>query len=65
MMIELTIPMPARFSVNLPDQINEDLQKWADKEGRPKANLAAFLIELAVRAQFPDKYPTADKGSTK
>jgi predicted transcriptional regulator len=49
--------MPARFSVTLPDQINKDLQEWADKEGRPKANLTAFLIESAVRARFPDRYP--------
>jgi CopG-like RHH_1 or ribbon-helix-helix domain, RHH_5 len=47
----------AKFSVNVPDQIGEDLQRWADEEGRPRANLAAFLIELAVRQKYPDKYP--------
>lgn len=51
--------MPARFSVTLPDQINKDLQEWADKEGRPKANLTAFLIESAVRTRFPERYPDA------
>ncbi|NEQ33190.1 MAG: hypothetical protein F6K04_19695 [Leptolyngbya sp. SIO4C5] len=50
--------MPVRFSVTLPDQINKDLQEWADREGRPKANLTAFVIEAAVRAQFPDRYPS-------
>lgn len=49
--------MPVRFSVTLPDQINKDLQEWADKEGRPKANLTAFLIESAVRSRFPERYP--------
>ncbi|MEM1278503.1 MAG: hypothetical protein AAGG53_00480 [Cyanobacteria bacterium P01_H01_bin.152] len=55
--------MPVRFSVTLPDQINKDLQEWADKEGRPKANLTAFLIESAVRARFPDRYPDAQSKS--
>jgi len=47
----------AKFSVNVPDQIGEDLQRWADQEGRPRANLAAFLVELAVRQKYPEKYP--------
>lgn len=47
----------AKFSVNVPDSIGDDLQRWAEEEGRPRANLAAFLIELAVRQKFPEKYP--------
>jgi hypothetical protein len=47
----------AKFSVNVPDEIGEDLQRWADQEGRPRANLAAFLVELAVRQKYPEKYP--------
>lgn len=46
-----------RFSVNLPDTLDDDLQRWADEESRPKANLAALLIELAIRQKYPDKYP--------
>jgi hypothetical protein len=46
-----------RFSINLPDTLDEDLQRWADEESRPKANLAAFLVELAVRQKYPEKYP--------
>jgi CopG-like RHH_1 or ribbon-helix-helix domain, RHH_5 len=46
-----------RFSVNLPDTLDDDLQQWADEESRPKANLAALLIELALRQKYPEKYP--------
>ncbi len=47
----------ARFTVVIPDEIAADLQSWADYEGRPRANLAAYLIELGVRSKYPDKYP--------
>lgn len=47
----------AKFSINVPDEIGEDLTRWASEEGRPRANLAAFLIELAVRQKYPEKYP--------
>lgn len=46
-----------RFSVNLSDTLDDDLQLWADEESRPKANLAALLIELAIRQKYPEKYP--------
>jgi CopG-like RHH_1 or ribbon-helix-helix domain, RHH_5 len=46
-----------RVMVTLPDSISADLEAWADEEGRPTANLAAFLVEQAVRAKFPEKYP--------
>ena len=49
--------MTDRFTVNLPDAIGEDLGKWAESEGRKKASLAAFLLELAVRQKYPEKYP--------
>ena len=49
--------MTDRFTVNLPDSIGSDLEKWAESEGRKKASLAAFLIELAVRQKYPEKYP--------
>ena len=56
-MIQASQANMAKFSVNVPDQIGEDLQRWADQEGRPRANLAAFLVELAVRHKYPEKYP--------
>jgi hypothetical protein len=56
-MIEVSQAVMAKFSINVPEQIGEDLQRWADEEGRPRANLAAFLVELAVRQKYPEKYP--------
>ena len=47
----------SKFSVNIPDEVATDLQQWADEEGRPRENLAAFLLELAVRQKYPEKYP--------
>ncbi len=38
-----------KFSVNVPDAIYEQLEQWADEQGRSSANLAAFLIEMGIR----------------
>lgn len=51
-----------RITVTLPARIAEDLERWAEWESRPPANLAAFLIELSVRAKFSDKYPPPQIG---
>ena len=56
-MTEASQEIMAKFSINLPDEVGEDLQRWADEEGRPRANLTAFLVELAVRQKYPEKYP--------
>lgn len=40
--------MSKRIQVTLPDRLAKDLERWADYEGRPTANLAAYLIERAV-----------------
>ncbi len=40
--------MSRRCQVTILDYIYEALERWADKQGRPTANLAAFLIEVAV-----------------
>ena len=49
-----------RVFVTLPDSIFDDLEWWADSEGRPTANLAAFLIEASIRqakekGEFPER----------
>ncbi len=41
-------PMAKRITVTLPNEIAEELEQWAKGEGRPTANLAAFLIQTAV-----------------
>jgi len=38
-----------RVFITIPDAVFEDLEDWADQQGRPNANLAAFLVETAVR----------------
>ncbi len=38
-----------KFSVNVPDAIYEQLEQWADEQGRSSSNLAAFLIEMGIR----------------
>ncbi|MEM9009159.1 MAG: hypothetical protein AAGE59_37345 [Cyanobacteria bacterium P01_F01_bin.86] len=38
-----------RVLVTLPDTVAADLEAWAEYQGRPTANLAAFLIELGIR----------------
>lgn len=49
--------MTKRTTIVLPDAIYEDLQDWAKEEGRPTANLVAFLVESAIRFKYPEKYP--------
>lgn len=55
--------MSDRFTVTLADGLAADLQRWATDEGRAKANLASFLIELAIRQKYPEKYPPASAKS--
>lgn len=55
-----TKSMPKRVFLTLPDTLHEDLSNWAEAQGRPVANLAAFLVEIAVReakmsGEIPEK----------
>ena len=61
-----TRKMSKRFTVTLPDSVFEDLEILADTQGRPTANLAAFLIEVGIsqvkeRGDFPVKSKTSSK----
>jgi hypothetical protein len=52
--------MSKRINLTLPDAIYDDLEYWAKREGRAIANLANFLLEVAlreakVRGDFPPK----------
>jgi CopG-like RHH_1 or ribbon-helix-helix domain, RHH_5 len=38
-----------RINVTLPDSVVEELEQWADNQGRSLANLAAFLLESSVK----------------
>jgi metal-responsive CopG/Arc/MetJ family transcriptional regulator len=53
-----------RIYVTLPDTLHEELESWAEYQGRPTANLAAYLIELGVReAKARGEFKTLDTGS--
>lgn len=59
-----------RFTVTLPDSVFEDLEVLADAQGRPTANLAAFLIEVGIcqikeRGEFPEQPKTSKAKKTK
>jgi predicted HicB family RNase H-like nuclease len=38
-----------RINITLPDSVVEELENWAEAQGRSLANLAAFLLELSVK----------------
>jgi CopG-like RHH_1 or ribbon-helix-helix domain, RHH_5 len=38
-----------RINVTLPDTLYDELERWAEAQGRPTANLAAFLIEIGLK----------------
>ncbi|MGV0023377.1 ribbon-helix-helix domain-containing protein [Phormidesmis priestleyi] len=51
-----------RVNLTLPDSVFHALERWADAEGRPTANLAAFLVEMAVKqAEDQNKIPPPPK----
>jgi rRNA-processing protein FCF1 len=62
-----------RINITLPDSVVEELENWAEAQGRSLANLAAFLLELSVKQakekgeipaqEFPvqQKKPRAEK----
>lgn len=41
--------MSKRVQVTLPDRLADELEGWADSDGRPLSNLCAFLLEQAVK----------------
>jgi hypothetical protein len=41
--------MSRRIGLTVPVSIYAKLEKWADQDGRPLANLCNFLVEKAVR----------------
>ncbi|MDM9580154.1 MULTISPECIES: hypothetical protein [Nostoc] len=57
--------MSKRINITLPDSVLDDLEWWAQFQGRPTANLAAFLIEMSIKEAkdkgiFPDKTDSND-----
>jgi hypothetical protein len=55
-----------RVFVTLPDLAYDQLDRWADSQGRPVANLAAFLLETALNeAEEAGKIPPRKDSPTK
>lgn len=53
-----------RVNLTLPDVVYEDLEAWAEYQGRPTANLAAYLVESAIReAKEKGEFRILEKGS--
>ena len=51
-----------RVNLTLPDKVFSSLERWASAEGRPTANLAAFIVEIAIReAEQQGKIPSDDQ----
>ena len=54
-----------RITVTLPDQTAAALEDWASQQGRPTANLAAFLIEQGIiQAREKGLYSSSDSNQT-
>ena len=54
-----------RVNLTLPDVVYEDLERWASLQGRPPANLGAFLVESAIRkARESGELPPAPEKTT-
>ncbi len=50
----IMISMTKRVQVTMPDRLAEDLERWAEFDGRPISNLCAFLLEQAVKEAKKD-----------
>lgn len=37
-----------RVNLTLPDSVYQDLEIWAESQGRPPSSLGAFLVELSI-----------------
>ena len=52
-----------RVFLTLPDVVYQDLEDWATSQGRPVANLGAFIVEKAVEQAKADGVFTPKKSS--
>lgn len=43
--------------VGMPIALYAALEDWAEEEGRPVANIAAYQLEQAIRIKYPDRFP--------
>ena len=60
---ESATEMSKRIYLTLPDSVYADMERWAEIEGRPVANLANYLVEKAVKdAKASGELPPAKEG---
>ncbi len=64
-----TLTVSKRVHITLPDYIYQALEQWAEKQGRPTANLIAFLVETAVveaqkRGELPPQVEKPETGNS-
>lgn len=45
-----------KFSITVPVVVAEALQQWANEERRTRGNLAALVLEMAVRLRYEGKF---------
>lgn len=58
--------MSKRVQVTLPDRLADDLEHWAQSDGRPISNLCAFLLEQSVKqAKVSGEFPENEKQDKK
>ena len=41
-----------RVNLTLPDIVYDELEAWAEYQGRPVANLAAYLVESSITVSY-------------
>jgi hypothetical protein len=51
------MPVTKKITIVLPKSVGNALEHWAEDEGRPLANLAAYLLEQATRIKYPGEFP--------
>ena len=50
-----------RITITLPDQTASELEDWANQQGRPTANLAAYLVEQGMnQAKEKEQYTPSE-----
>ena len=55
-------PVSKRVNLTLPDSVYQDLETWAESQGRPPSSLGAFLVELSImNAKKSGEFPVTQE----
>ena len=59
-------PVSKRVNLTLPDSVYQDLEIWAESQGRPPSSLGAFLVELSImNAKKSGDFPKVQQRNNK